>query len=417
MWGRPNLYTSYRAETSIFPTWTQRVLVVLLVAVAVLLPFNLPIINQIPFVRFLGDGDWIRITTQAVVFAIAALGLNLLTGVAGQVSLGHAFFLGTGAYASVYLGGSPGSSTWGHELPMWIWLPGAGITAALIGILISPVAVRLRGLYLAIVTVGLVFIGIHLSRLFPEISGPAEVGRDFQGLEFRWWKEAEPAISFDDNGRWLWFDIGGNQKTYLFTLVLLIMFVLIAKNLVRSRTGRALQAIRDRDVAAEVMGVPEFKYKLIAFAISSFFAGIAGALFASFVGRLPPESWDLVLSVEFIAILLIGGVGTVAGTLMGTFFVVLLPRFVEEFAVWMGDQAAGDSLWASFWDIFVATGGDDRGIVSTQQLAPGFPLPFNALDAVLYGVLVIVFLLFEPLGLYGIWVKIRNYWKGWPFTY
>ena len=95
------------------------------------------------------------------------------------------------------------------------------------------------------------------------------------------------------------------------------MAVVVAKNLIRTRTGRALQAIRDRDVAAEVMGVPEVKYKLIAFAISSFFAGIAGALFASFVGRLPPEYWDLVLSVEFIAILLIGGAGTTAGTLLG----------------------------------------------------------------------------------------------------
>jgi len=417
MWGRPNLYTSYRAETSIFPTWTQRVMLLLLIAAAVLLPFHLPIINQLPIIRFLGDSDWIRLTTQAVIFAVAALGLNLLTGVAGQVSLGHAFFLGTGAYASAYLGGSPGGSTWGHELPMWIWLPGAGVTAALIGILIAPVAVRLRGLYLAIVTVGLVFIGIHLSRLFPEISGPAEVGRDFPRMELRFWKEDEPFISFDADGRWLWFDIGGNAKTYLFVLAMLGLFVLIAKNIVRSRTGRALQAIRDRDVAAEVMGVPEFKYKLIAFAISSFFAGVAGALFASFVGRLPPESWDLVLSVEFIAILLIGGVGTVAGTLMGTFFVVLLPRFVEDIAGWMGEQAAGDNLWASFWDLFVSTGGADKGIVSTEQLAPGLPLPFNALDAVLYGVLVVVFLLFEPLGLYGIWIRIRNYWKGWPFTY
>jgi branched-chain amino acid transport system permease protein len=417
MWGRPNLYTSYKAETSMFPTWTQRVMFGLLAALAILLPFSLPIINQLPVIRFIGDGDWIRLTTQAVIFAIAALGLNLLTGVSGQVSLGHAFFMGTGAYAAAYLGGEPGSATWGHELPMWVWLPGAGITAALVGIIVSPAAVRLRGLYLAIVTVGLVFIGIHLSRLFPEISGPAEVGRDFPPLEFKWWKEENPVISFEDDGQWLWFDVSGNQKSYFFCLFLLAFFVVIAKNLVRTRTGRALQAIRDRDVAAEVMGVPEVRYKLIAFAVSSFFAGIAGALFASFVGRLPPESWDLILSVEFIAILLIGGAGTIAGTLAGTFFVVLLPRFVEDFAGWMGEQTAGDGIWASFWDVIVSTGPGDGGIVSTQQIAPGAALPFNALDALLYGALVILFLLFEPLGLYGIWLKIRNYWKGWPFTY
>lgn len=417
MWGRPNLYTSYDAEASIFPTWTQKVAAFLGIAALVLLPFHLPIINQIPFIRFLGDNDWIRLTTQAVIFAIAALGLNILTGVAGQVSLGHAFFMGSGAYAAAYLGGESGRSTWGHELPMWIWLPGAGITAALIGIIVAPVAVRVRGLYLGIVTVGLVFIGIHLSRLFPEIAGPAEVGRDFPELELKLWKEDEPFISFSDNGKWLWFDIDGRAKTYLFCVVLLGLFVLIAKNLHRTRTGRALQAIRDRDVAAEVMGVPEFKYKMIAFAISSFFAGVAGALFASFVGRLPPESWDLILAVEFVAILLVGGAGTIAGTLLGTFFVVTLPRFMEEFAKWMTEQAGGEGVWASFWDLFVSTGTGDFGLVSTSQVAPGFPVPVAALDTILYGALVIVFLLFEPLGLYGIWIKIRNYWKGWPFTY
>src|SRR6266508_4694284 len=137
----------------------------LLVLIAVLLPFNLPVINQLPLIRFLGDADWIRLTTQAVIFAIAALGLNLLTGVAGQVSLGHAFFMGTGAYAAVYLGGGAAPGQWGHGLPMWVWLPGAGISAALIGLVVAPAAVRLRGLYLAIVTVGLVFVGIHLSRV------------------------------------------------------------------------------------------------------------------------------------------------------------------------------------------------------------------------------------------------------------
>ncbi len=417
MWGRPNLHTSYQQETSIFPTWTQKTLAGLFIALMVLLPFNLPVINQLPIIRFLGDPDWIRLTTQAVIFAIAALGLNLLTGVSGQVSLGHAFFMGTGAYAAAYLGGEPGGQTWGHGLPMWIWLPGAGITAALIGLLIAPAAVRVRGLYLAIVTVGLVFIGIHLSRLFPEIAGPAEVGRDFPELEFRWWKEEDPFISFSDDGHWLWFDISGQAKQYLFCLFLLGVFILIAKNLHRSRTGRALQAIRDRDVAAEVMGVPEVKYKLIAFSISSFFAGVAGAVFASFVGRLPPEYWDLILSVEFIAILLVGGAGTIAGTLMGTFFVVTLPRFMESLAAWMTEQAGGDGIWAGFWDLFVSTGNDDFGLISTGQIAPGFPVPVSSLDTILYGALVIIFLLFEPLGLYGIWIKIRNYWKGWPFSY
>jgi branched-chain amino acid transport system permease protein len=417
MFKRPSLYTSYGAETSLLPTWTQRVAMVLVAAIAVLLPFSLPVINQIPFVRYLGDSDWLRVTTSAVIFAVAALGLNLLTGVAGQVSLGHSFFMGVGAYTAVFLGGEASSRTWGHGLPMWVWLPGAGIGAALVGVIVAPAAVRVRGLYLAIVTVGLVFIGIHLSRMIPEISGQSEVGRDFPPLEFKWWKEAEPVISFQEDGHWLWFDVTGEQKSYLFTLALLAVAIVVAKNLVRTRTGRALQAIRDRDVAAEIMGVPEFRYKTIAFALSSFFAGVAGAVFASFVGRLPPEYWNLALAVEFIAIILIGGAGTIAGALLGTFFVVLLPQNLEHFVQWMSDQASASGPWAKFWDFFVSTGTGDFGFVSDAQIAPGFPLPSSALDAVLYGSLIIIFLLFEPRGLFGIWVKFRNYWKGWPFSY
>lgn len=421
MFGRPNLHTSYKSEAAMLPTWTQRALMAALAAVMVLLVFDLPVINQLPFVRFLGDGDWISLFTRAVIFCIAALGLNVLTGIAGQVSLGHAFFMGVGAYTAVFLGGNAGETVWGHGLPMWIWLPGAGVASALVGVLIAPAAVRVRGLYLGIVTVGLVFIGIHLSRVLPELSGPAEVGRSFPALDWRWWKEETPFISFSTDGHWLWFDVDRQQKMYLFCLAVLAVALVVAKNLHRTRTGRALQAIRDRDVAAEVMGVPEVKYKVIAFAVSSFFAGIAGAMFASFVGKLPPEDWDLVLSVEFIAILLIGGAGITAGAVLGTFFVVLLPRFIEEFVHWMSEQAGGDGLWggpwAAFWDFFVSADAKDFGFVSDAPIAPGFPLPSNALDSVIYGALVIVFLLFEPRGLYGIWIRIRNYWKGWPFSY
>ena len=418
MRGRPRLYTSYQAEMSILPTWTQRIAMAVLLLIAVLLPFDLPVINQLPFVRFLGDPDWIRLLTQAVIFGIAALGINMLSGVAGQVSLGHAFFMGTGAYAAVFLGGESSDNLWGLGLPIWVWLPGAGICAALVGILVSPTAVKVRGLYLGIVTVGLVFIGIHLSKVLPEISGGAEVGRDFPELSLRLWKEEDPLIDFSSDGSWLWFDIDKNGKTYLLCLALLVVFTVISKNIIRSRTGRAMQAIRDRDVAAEVMGIPEAKYKLIAFAGSSFFAGIAGALFASFVGKLPPETFDLILSVEFIAILLIGGAGTTAGTLIGTFFVVLSPRFVEEFAGWAGAQAEKSGAWGSAWDSVISSGAaGDGGLISTADVAPGFALPVNRLDELIYGSLVVVFLLFEPLGLYGIWVKIRNYWKGWPFSY
>ena len=293
--------------------------------------------------------------------------------------------MGVGAYTAAVLGGESGGRTWGLGLPMWVWLPAAGIGAALVGLLIGPAAVRVRGLYLGIVTIGLVFIGIHLSRVLP---GDLRPGRDRPRLPAARVQLVEggpPVISFEEDGHWLWFDITGEQKSYLFMLAMLGVAIVVAKNLVRTRTGRALQAIRDRDVAAEIMGVPEVRYKLIAFAISSFFAGVAGALFASFVGRLPPEYWSLILAVEFIAIILIGGAGTIAGAMLGTFFVVLLPQNLENFVHWMSEQAAGTGLWAAFWDIFVSSGTGDFGFVSDAQIAPGFPLPSGALDAVLYG--------------------------------
>jgi len=255
-------------------------------------------------------------------------------------------------------------------------------------------------------------------------------------------------VNLEDDGHWLWFDVSDTQKRYLFLAVLLLVFILLAKNIARSRTGRALQAIRDRDIAAEVMGVPEFQYKLIAFAISSFIAGVAGALFASYVGKLPPGQFSLALSVTFIAILLIGGVGTVAGTMLGTVFVVLVPNLVEKFTEWLADREDGTSFFDRWFmnpvvgrgadvvltdgqgdfarvgplgrgDLFgvLGKGEHDFGPISTATQTPGWPLNVFDWNVVLYGVLIIVFLIFEPLGLYGIWVKVRNYWKRWPFSY
>ena len=156
---------------------------------------------------------------------------------------------------------------------------------------------------------------------------------------------------------------------------------------------------------------------MIAFAISSFFAGIAGALFASFVGQLPPETGTSSCRSSSSPSCSSAAPARSPGTLLGTFFVVLCPRFIEEFADWMSDQAAGDGSWGGLWDVFVSRGAGRLRADLDRRDRPGFPLPSSALDDLLYGSLVIVFLLFEPLGLYGIWVKIRNYWKGWPFTY
>lgn len=416
MFGRPNLRVSYAQETQLMPTWTQKVVLALFVVVLFLMPFNLPVINQLPIIRFLGDEEWLRLTSQVLVLAIAALGLNLLTGVCGQVSLGHAFFMGVGACTAALMGGESNSQVWGWGLPIWMWLPASGIIAALVGVIVSPVAVRLRGLYLAIVTLGLVFVGVHLGNTAwgRKIAGPPSLGREFQSFDIRLWKEEEPLVDMSGPSKWLWFDIDEAQKIYLFFLVLTLMFVVLAKNIVRTRTGRALQAIRDRDIAAEIMGVQEFRYKLVAFAVSSFFAGVAGALFSGLSRQLLSDNFDLFFSVEFIAIILIGGAGTVSGTLIGTFFVVMIPRFVEEMTRWLNNTDGGIS--GAFSD-FVLTDGNDFGFIASGIDSQGWPLSVADWNVILFGVLIVVFLIFEPLGMYGIWVKVRNYWKRWPFSY
>jgi branched-chain amino acid transport system permease protein len=430
MYKRPNLFTSYEAESQILPTWTQKALMAFFIVQLFLLPFSIPVLNDdipgfgwvpligdgLPLFRFLGDGDWIRITTFVLMLTIAALGLNLLAGVAGQVSLGHAFFMGVGACTATYLGSASGDTTWGHSLPIWIWLPGAGVMAAVVGIVISPIAVKLRGLYLAIVTLGLVFLGIHFGNTSwgTKIAGPPALGRKAPEIDIRLWKEEDPLLDMTSDGRWLWFDVTEEAKRYFLFLVLAIGFAVLAKNLLRTRTGRAWQAIRDRDIAAEVMGIAEFRYKVQAFAISSFFAGVAGALFVALSGQTLATDFNLFLSVEFIAILLIGGAGTTSGPIIGTFFVIMIPQFVEEMTKWLEGSEGGVSGAVGN---AILTDGDDLGFINTSTVTPGWTLSVFDWNIVLFGVLIIVFLIFEPLGLFGIWVKFRNYWKRWPFSY
>ena len=413
MRGRPLLHTSYAADQALMPTVTRKVILGVFVVLALLAPFA----SAIPlYPDFLGDNDWMKLLSHVAIFGIGALGINLLTGVAGQVSLGHAFFMGLGAYVGAVFG-APSGDLWGLGLPMWVWLPMAGIVPALIGLAVGPAAIRVRGLYLAFATLALVFIGEWAWRNLTFITGGSFSGRSFPDFQWRWWQEEQPLVDFTTDTVWLGFEVSEEAKVYLMMLGFLMLATLVAKNLQRTRTGRAFQAIRDRDIAAEVMGVDEFRYKLMAFGISSAFAGVAGALFASFVGRQIPETWDLFLSVEFLAIILIGGAGTVSGALMGSAFVVVLPRLVQDFTDGLkGLVESSEGAVADFADVVVAVSADDFGLVHTLPgVGPG--LSVFQLNQVLFGLLIILFMIFEPLGLYGIWLRIRNYWKGWPFTY
>jgi branched-chain amino acid transport system permease protein len=412
MRNRPRLFVTYSSEMALLPTWTQKTAALVFLLVLMLLPFGV-----IPGLGFLSDNDWMKILSRVAVYAIGALGLHVLSGLAGQVSLGQAFFVGIGAYTAAILGGEVGASTWGLGLPIWIWLPAAGIVAALVGALIAPTAVRVRGIYLAIVTLGLVFVGEWIFRSLVFITGGAQAGRKFPRFELRLWKEDAPIIDFTTDGSWFGIHLTGEAKTYLLLLACVVLAIVVAKNIQRTRVGRAFMSIRDRDIAAEVMGVADARYKLLAFALSSAFAGVTGALLGAFVGRLIPEGFTLLMSIQFVAILLIGGLGTVTGTLLGSAFVIVLPRIVQDVTGLLASTVNdGTGVFASIAGVFVSTGIDDPGIVSTLPgTSPG--LNVAQFNVVLYGLLLIGFLIFEPLGLYGIWIRIRNYWKSWPFTY
>ena len=401
MRGRPNLVAEYRSDAAIFRSNVQRFWFVLLLVVVFYLALQGRPDSPLPQLGPLHLGrDWMILAVTAVFASIGAIGLNIVTGYAGQVSLGHAFFLGLGAFTAAVLGGVeevrmvPDLATGemvektllvGYGLDMIVWLPAAGLLAALCGLIVAPIATRVRGLYLAFVTLGLVFLGTHVFKTAKGYTGGTN-GRPT--AEVRLW-----SFRFDQDGEVFGFFMTKEQKLFFLGLVLLLVLGLAAKNLARSKVGRAMAAVRDRDIAAEIMGIPLTRYKTLAFVISSFYAGIAGALLWSVITRVQPGEFNLLLSVEFIAMILIGGVATVSGSVMGACFIVFLPKVVE----WL----AGVPLV----DLVISTGVGE-GVFDIFQF-----------ERILFGLLIVLFLIFEPLGLYGIWIRIRNYWKAYPFSY
>jgi branched-chain amino acid transport system permease protein len=370
--GRPELYTDYAADQALLNTPAKRRFTYVALAIAAALPFLL-------------GRDLTALVTTVFVYAIGALGLNLVTGYAGQVSLGHAFFVGLGAFTAAWAGSEPTASLRGLGLEMWLWLPLAGLVPALVGFVVAPLAARVRGLYLAILTLGLVFIGEHVFREASTFTGGGGIGR----------RAAAPIIGGIDLSRsqeFFGFEFERGNLYYLFCLLMLVIAGITTRNLARSKVGRAFAAVRDRDIAAEVMGVPLTRTKVLAFTISSFYAGICGALLAVLFGQVEGTNFGLLLSVDFLAMILIGGVATVSGSIMGAAFVVLLPRVVQNVAHHVpfisSSNQAGDALLTVF-----------------------------QLEIMLFGGLIIAFLVLEPRGLYGLWLRVRNYFKAWPFSY
>lgn len=365
--GRPKLYATYAEDRALLNTPAKRWWTLGLVAVAFAAPF-------------LVEKQTTYLLTMTVVMAIAGIGLNLITGYAGQISLGHPFFMALGAYTAGVVSGPTGKNTYGLGLDAALALPAAAIVPAVVGLVVAPLAMRVRGLYLAILTLGLLMVGMQVFKQWAALTGGSGVGR----------KVTDPVLFGTDLSRT--YAVGPlivtkETSLYLLALVLLVLLGVAARNLARSATGRAFAAVRDQDIAAEMMAVPLLRTKTIAFMLSSAYAGVAGALLAILVGRTTPEQWDIFLAIQVLAIVVIGGVATISGSIIGAAFVVLLPKLLEIAAP-------------------LLPGVGPQGVISVFQL-----------QTVLFGVLIVVFLIAEPRGLYGLWYRIRAYFASWPFRY
>ena len=339
---------TYREQIEIFRSDAAKIWLTILYLLMLIFPFVM-------------DTYFIYLANLVAIFVIGALGLNLLTGNGGLISLGHAGFVAIGAYTSGYLVSQ-------HGFPFLVSLPISALIAGLFGMIIGLPALRLKGLYLAMITMGFVFVVEYLIDELSFITGAEE------GLM------AGPIV------------IGSITLETDFSLYFLIMPVTIllcyfTRNLIRTPFGRALMSIRDRDIAAEVPGVNLGKYKVQAFALSGIYAGIAGAIYGHYVQMISPEYFGILMSIEYVVIIIIGGLGNVLGTILGAIFVTLVPEGLRLF----GDL--------------------------TRTSLPIFSERFGDFKEGIFGLLMIFFIIFEPAGLSGIWRKIKIYWKSWPFRY
>ncbi len=304
-----------------------------------------------PYLLFLGCLIGIAI--------ISATGLNILIGLTGQISLGHGAFMGIGAYTAVWLANEYGFS-------LQLTMPLAGLLAAVVGVIVGLPSLRVKGLYLAIATMAasviMHFIFVHWESVTGGNNGLNLVNASLFGIEL-------------DN----------DFKMYYVIAPLAIVAVLGERNLLRTRIGRAFIAIRDRDISAEVLGVNLLKYKLMSFGLSSFYAGCAGALWAYFFRVVSPESFPLEVSIFYLAAVIVGGMGTVVGPIFGAAFMTLVPEMLK----------------------FVT--------VLLEPIIPNAQIHLAPIKGIVFGVLIVTFLLFEPHGLAEIWRRVQRFFRLWPF--
>ncbi|MBL7495288.1 branched-chain amino acid ABC transporter permease [Frankia sp. CNm7] len=334
----------------------------------VALPVLLLLLAALPFYL---DEFWLRVGFAIFAAVIGAIGLTILVGITGQLSLGHAFFLAVGAISYCWLASEPSKLGSRHldglGLPPLVAMVLAVLISGIAGLVFSPVAGRLRGIYLGIASLGLVFVGQHVLNSATPLTGGYNGRRtpDFElfGLKFNDGGTAVLGIPFNRFER-LWY-LG---------LVLVALAAWFAYGLLRSRPGRALRAVRDGEIAAAVTGVDVTGYRARAFLVSSMYAGLAGVLYALSIGSVAPESFTVEVSIQYLAIILLGGLGSVGGAMAGAAFVIALPMLLEQYS---------ENL------PFLSEPGS--GGVTYSEAAK-----------YAYGAAVVLFVLFQPRGLAGI---------------
>ncbi|TCJ02735.1 branched-chain amino acid ABC transporter permease [Cytobacillus praedii] len=346
--GCGEFHVNYKQDLAIWKISRVRVRVMVMVALLAIFPL-------------IASDYIVGLATLCGIAAIGALGLNILTGFTGQISIGVGAFLGVGGYTSAILTAKLG-------LSFWIAMPTAGIITAIVGGLFGLPSLRLKGLYLAIATLAAQVIILFVISRWDTLTGGT----------------AGMVLSRPEIGSFVF-----NSETSYFYLmfVILIGTTIFTLNLFRSRVGRAFIAVRDRDIAAEVMGINLFKYKVLAFIVSSFFVGVAGALLGHYTMVVSPELYSITVSIEYLAIILVGGLGSVFGSIYGAVFITLLPVFLRT------------------------------GVELLSGVFPDLSNVLNGMKEVVFGLVIILFLIYEPEGLAKIWKNIKDYFKLWPFSY
>jgi branched-chain amino acid transport system permease protein len=345
-----NFKDTYAKDLAIFPIALDRWgLGVMLVLAFLVIPFS-------------SSNYWLSsIMIPFYCFSLAALGLNFLTGYAGQISIGHAAFMAVGAYGSLILYSR-------FNVPLLLSIPGGGIIAAAVGTFFGIPSLRIKGFYLAVSTLAAQFIIEWILTHWKWVSGGVFGTIDVPDLYIFGWLLDTPV------------------KKYYLVLFIVVLLVVFGKNLVRGQLGRNWMAIRDMDVAADIIGVSLFRNKLIAFAVSAFYAGVAGALVTmAYYGAANIEEFNLVLSFHLLGMIIIGGMGTVLGSFFGAGFMTLMPIFINQTLLFFLERVPSD-------------------------------LRANS-EAIVFGGLIVFFLIVEPYGMARLWHTIKDKMRLWPFPY